>query len=78
MSDTTPNNARARVDHDLCVGHGGCRRMAATAFRRTAVGQSEFVVGHAECDARVLEAAANCPVAAIIVQTRETGEQLYP
>ena len=48
MSGGAPDNVRATVDHDLCVGHGGCRRIAPTAFRRTAIGQSEFVDGHAE------------------------------
>jgi ferredoxin len=78
MRDGTPDNARASVDHDLCVGHGGCRRIAPTAFRRTAVGQSEFVDGHTESDARIVEAAENCPVAAISVHARDAAERLYP
>ena len=78
MNDGTPNNARASVDQDLCVGHGGCRRIAPTAFRRTAVGQSDFVDAHIESDARIVEAAEHCPVAAISVHARDTGERLYP
>jgi ferredoxin len=78
MSAGTPDTARASVDHDLCVGHGGCRRIAPAAFRRTAVGQSEFAQDHAESTARIVEAAQNCPVAAITVQTSDTGERLYP
>ena len=69
MSDL-PNHTQASVDHDLCVGHGGCRRIAPTAFRRTAVGQSEFVDDTTETDTRSLEAAENCPVAAIAVVRR--------
>ena len=78
MSDTAPNDTRADVDHDVCVGHGGCRRIAPTAFRRTPVGQSEFVEGHAESDARIREAAEHCPVAAIVILATDTGTQLYP
>ena len=73
MSGGAPDTVRATVDHDLCVGHGGCRRIAPTAFRRTAIGQSEFVDGHAESDSRVVEAAENCPVAAIAVRARGVG-----
>ena len=72
MSDGAPNNTRVSVDHDLCVGHGGCRRIAPTAFRRTAVGQSEFLEGHTESDATIVEAVGNCPVAAIAVHTGES------
>ena len=67
MSDTAPNKTIASVDHDLCVGHAGCRRIAPTAFKRTLVGQSEFVDNHTESDATLAEAAENCPVAAITV-----------
>ena len=78
MSDTVPNDTRASVDADGCVGHGGCRRIAPTAFRRTPVGQSEFVDDHSESDARIREAAENCPVAAIAVLAKDAGTQLYP
>ena len=73
-----PNDTQASVDPDLCVGHGGCRRIAPTAFRRTAVGQSDFVDGHAESDERIAEAAENCPVAAITVHVRDTDERQDP
>ena len=82
MSDTTPDkpgtSAVASVDSDVCVGHGGCRRIAPSAFVRTNVGQSEFVDARHERDALIIEAAANCPVAAITVHARDTGHQLYP
>jgi ferredoxin len=73
MSGEVPRRVGASVDHDVCVGHGGCRRVAPTAFRRTALGQSEFVEAHEEPDAGILEAAANCPVAAITVRVEESG-----
>jgi ferredoxin len=76
MSSEASRRARATVDHDMCVGHGGCRRIAPTAFRRTGLGQSEFVEAHRESDAAVLEAAANCPVAAIMIATDDPGEPL--
>lgn len=62
----------AEVDHDLCVGHGGCRRIAGAAFRRTALGQSEFVVGSADSKDVIMDAAANCPVGAITVRIEST------
>ena len=70
MSSDMPNKLRVSVDHDLCVGHAGCRRIAPTAFRRTSVGQSEFVEPHTESDATIVEAAENCQVAAITVRTK--------
>lgn len=73
MSDGAPDAMRASVDHDLCVGYGSCRRIAPTAFRRTPVGQSEFVDDHTVSDARIREAAENCPVAAIAVSIREAS-----
>ena len=79
MSDAAPNNTtRATVDPDVCVGHAGCRRIAPTAFKRTPVGQSEFVDAHHESDAALLGAAENCPVAAITVYAASSGEQMYP
>lgn len=78
MSDTTPNKSTASVDPDLCVGHASCRRIAPTAFRRTPVGQSEFVDDHNESDAAIAEAVDNCPVAAITKVLRHDQDNDQP
>jgi ferredoxin len=53
------------VDHDLCVGHGACVRLAPAVFAMTANRQSE-VINPAGAPAEIVEQAADrCPVAAI-------------
>lgn len=76
MSGGASRRVRATVDHDVCVGHGGCRRIAPTAFRRTHLGQSDFVEAHEESDAAVSDAVANCPVAAITLGAEDAGAPL--
>ena len=76
MSGEASRRASATVDLDLCVGNGGCRRIAPTAFRRAGLGQSEFVEAHRESEATILEAAANCPVVAIEIEADDSGVSL--
>jgi ferredoxin len=65
-----------RVDHDVCVGNAMCRAVAGNVFVSDPNGQSVVADPTAEPLERILEAAADCPVGAIIVEDAETREQL--
>ena len=67
-----------RVDHDVCVGNAMCVTIAARAFRLNEDRQSEAVDPTGDSVEKILEAAENCPVSAILVEDAETGEQLFP
>jgi ferredoxin len=59
--------ARVRIDQDLCVGNAMCRATAPKTFVADANGQS--IVADADESIEVLlEAAADCPVGAIMVE----------
>ena len=66
------------VDHSLCVGNGTCLTIAPRVFRHDANRQSEAFDPAADSEARILEAARNCPIAAINVEVAESGERLFP
>lgn len=69
---------RARVDHDLCVGNATCIRIAPKVFALNENRQSHVVDPDGDAAERILEAAENCPVSAIIVEEAQTGERLFP
>ena len=69
---------RVRVDHLLCVGNAMCETFAPNVFRLNDDRQSEAVNPAGDSEAKILEAAENCPMSAIIVEDAETGEQLFP
>lgn len=64
------------VDHDLCVSNGMCMAVAPKAFVADENGQSIAADPNAEALDKVLEAAASCPVGAIVVTDADSGEEL--
>ena len=53
------------IDHDVCVGHGACVRLAPAVFAMGPSRQSE-VINPAGAPSEILEQAADrCPVGAI-------------
>jgi ferredoxin len=64
-----------RVDPDRCVGNAMCRAALPDVFVEDANGQS-VVVGAPPTLAAALEAAADCPVGAILVEDADTGEPI--
>jgi ferredoxin len=60
---------RVSVDHTLCVGNGTCLRIAPHVFAHNADRQSEVIDPNGDTDAAILDAAANCPVGAIRIDT---------
>jgi ferredoxin len=69
---------RVRVDHEVCVGNAMCVTIATKAFRLDDNRQSEVADPDGDSVEKILEAAENCPVSAILVEDAETGEQLFP
>jgi ferredoxin len=69
---------RVVVDHDLCVGNGTCLTIAPAVFEHNANRQSEAKHPDGAPEAAILDAARNCPVAAIGVEVEGTGERLFP
>ena len=69
---------RVRVDHLLCVGNAMCETFAPNVFRLNEDRQPEAVNPAGDSEEKILEAAENCPMSAIIVEDIETGEQLFP
>ena len=66
------------VDHTACVGNAMCESIAPRVFRLNDDRQSEVADATADTEAKILEAAENCPVSAIFVEDAETGERLFP
>ena len=69
---------RVRVNHLLCVGNAMCETFAPNVFRLNDDRQSEAVNPAGDSEEKIVEAAENCPMSAIIVEDAETGEQLFP
>lgn len=69
---------KIRVDHNACVGNSMCEAFAPKVFRLNDNRQSEAYDPAGDTEAKILEAAENCPVSAIFVEDAETGEQLFP
>jgi ferredoxin len=73
-----PRTLRVRVDHLLCVGNAMCETFAPNVFRLNDDRQSEAVNPAGDSEEKIIEAAENCPMSAIIVEDADTGEQLFP
>ena len=69
---------RVRVDHTVCVGNAMCTTIAPGVFALNDDRQSEAVNPAGDTEEKILEAAENCPVSAIMVEDAGTGERLFP
>jgi ferredoxin len=69
---------RVWVDRQVCVGNAMCEAIAPKVFRLDENRQSEAVDPAGDTEAKIVEAAENCPVSAIFVEDAETGERLFP
>ena len=66
------------VDHDLCVGNAMCVTIATKALTLNEERQAIPADVDGDSEDLIMEAAENCPVAAIRVGDADTGEQLFP
>jgi ferredoxin len=69
---------RVWVDHNVCVGNAMCTTIAPKVFALNDQRQSEAVNPEGDTEEKIIDAAENCPVSAIIVEDAETGERLFP
>ena len=69
---------RVWVDHHRCVGNAMCEALVPAVFRLNANRQSEAIDPAGDAEAKILEAAENCPVSAIFVEDAQTGTRLFP
>ena len=66
------------VDHNLCVGNQMCISIATKALTLNDDRQAIPADVDGDTEEIILEAAEQCPMAAISVMDAETGEQLFP
>jgi ferredoxin len=72
------HKVRVWVDHNVCVGNAMCQTIPPKVFVLNANRQSEAVNREGDTVEKILDAAENCPVSAIIVEDAETRERLFP
>ncbi|WBB61281.1 ferredoxin [Streptomyces sp. WMMC500] len=65
------------VDRETCLGTGGCAVLAADYFVLSG-NRARAVESAVSPDEAVLDAAASCPVEAILVRDAATGRVLAP
>ena len=66
------------VDRSVCIGSAQCVHRATGAFRLDSAMQSHPVEPETDANERVLEAAENCPVEAIVITLLGSGEPVFP
>ncbi|HIT17007.1 MAG TPA: ferredoxin [Candidatus Caccosoma faecigallinarum] len=59
--------AKVKVDQEACIGCGMCVSLASAVFAFDASGEKAEVISD-EVDSSVEEAAASCPVSAIVIE----------
>jgi ferredoxin len=66
---------RIEIDRQLCSGFGSCIDSAPKVFELDRSGIASLLVSESE-DGATLEAARSCPMGAIAVFERESGQQV--
>ena len=66
------------VDRSLCIGSAQCVHQAPEDFRLDTARQSHPVEADTDANERVLQAAENCPVEAIMITLLENREPVFP
>lgn len=81
---------KIRIDRDSCLGFASCVSVAPRVFQldeQTDTERKSFFLSRAKIEVldetaedydTILRAAQACPTKAIILEERETGEQIYP
>ena len=69
---------RVGVDRSVCIGSAQCVHLAPDAFRLDSAMQSHPVEPETDANERILDAAENCPVEAIVITLLGSGEPVFP
>ena len=77
-AEQCPMAAISVMDHNLCVGNQMCISIATKALTLNDDRQAIPADVDGDTEEIILEAAEQCPMAAISVMDAETGEQLFP
>lgn len=75
--DSAPRKLIVEVLEGRCTGVGNCEVCAPAVFRLNAHRIAEVIDADGADEATIMQAAMECPVDAIIVET-EDGDQLWP
>lgn len=67
---------RVSVDHNKCVGSTICVLLVPKVFALNEKGQSTVVNPDGDTEARIIQAAQQCPQSAITVEDAEKGKRL--
>ncbi len=78
LGENMARKLNVSVDHNLCVGNQMCISIATKALTLNDDRQAIPADVDADTEEVVLEAAEQCPMAAISVFDAESGEQLFP
>ena len=74
----TQRPLKVRVDPDKCVGSTICVQISPKVFTLNEERQSTVADAAGDTPEAIRKAAEECPLAAIILEDAETGEQLFP
>ena len=66
------------VDRDLCIGAATCYAIATKVYKIDEENKAVVTDENGADDQTILESAQSCPVFAIILKLKETGQQVYP
>ncbi|MEV0171177.1 ferredoxin [Streptomyces sp. NPDC050803] len=66
------------VDRSVCIGSAQCVHHAPDGFRLDTGRQSHPVEAETDANERILAAAENCPVEAIVISLLGSGEPVFP
>ncbi|MCX4726878.1 ferredoxin [Streptomyces sp. NPDC090052] len=66
------------VDRSVCIGSGMCVNHAPDGFALDSARQSHPRSPETDASEKVLAAAEGCPVEAIMITLRESGEAVFP
>ena len=69
---------RIHIDRDRCVGSTLCLHFASGVFALDDKGQSIVTDAEGDPSEKILEAAEQCPQAAIKLEDADTGEHVFP
>ncbi|MEU6374392.1 ferredoxin [Streptomyces sp. NPDC046909] len=74
---TAEEQWRIELDSAVCVGSGLCAGTAPTCFTLDTAGRATAPESPVPASPELLDAAENCPAAAITLRTAEEGKEIF-